>query len=267
MIKVPENILDLYTTKSGDYYVYCAYQGSELLYIGFGKGDRIKHVNSGKSHNPYLNKRYFMEELLDYPKVTSSKIVTELTKNDALDLEKYLIYRHKPLCNVRGVNNYTNTLESNKLKKVKNTPTKSINIYAYLKSLIMEDINSPDVLDYLYEIAKDWDSVFKDNVINTALYTYMAYSKSRGDTGFYDKLVNMKALLVEGVLRHDGYRTEDLRTHNTGRPNGFVKMFNMTAAEKAAYYRWVNKENLVFNIEDSSDVKTVSVWLDKRRKR
>ena len=42
------------------YYVYGAYGiHGELLYIGYGKGDRYKHCNSGMSSNKGLNRYYF----------------------------------------------------------------------------------------------------------------------------------------------------------------------------------------------------------------
>ena len=43
-----------------EYYTYCAYGiHGELLYIGYGKGDRYKHCNNGMSSNKGLNRYYF----------------------------------------------------------------------------------------------------------------------------------------------------------------------------------------------------------------
>ena len=45
---------------SKEYYVYGAYGlHGELLYIGYGKGDRYKHCNNGMSSNKGLNRYYF----------------------------------------------------------------------------------------------------------------------------------------------------------------------------------------------------------------
>ena len=45
---------------SKKYYVYYAYGlHGELLYIGYGKGDRYKHCNNGMSSNKGLNRYYF----------------------------------------------------------------------------------------------------------------------------------------------------------------------------------------------------------------
>ena len=44
---------------SEKYYVYGAYGlHGELLYIGYGKGDRHKHCNNGMSSNKGLNRYY-----------------------------------------------------------------------------------------------------------------------------------------------------------------------------------------------------------------
>ena len=46
---------------SKNYYVYCAYGvNDEILYIGYGKGDRYKHCNNGMSSNKGLNRYYFL---------------------------------------------------------------------------------------------------------------------------------------------------------------------------------------------------------------
>ena len=43
-----------------EYYVYGAYGiHGELLYLGYGKGDRHKHCNNGMSSNKGLNRYYF----------------------------------------------------------------------------------------------------------------------------------------------------------------------------------------------------------------
>ena len=43
-----------------EYYTYCAYGiHGELLYIGYGKGNRYQHCNNGMSSNKGLNRYYF----------------------------------------------------------------------------------------------------------------------------------------------------------------------------------------------------------------
>ena len=44
-----------------EYYTYGAYGiHGELLYIGYGKGNRYQHCNNGMSSNKGLNRYYFL---------------------------------------------------------------------------------------------------------------------------------------------------------------------------------------------------------------
>ena len=86
---------------SKEYYVYGAYGiHGELLYIGYGKGDRYKHCNNGMSSNKGLNRYYFLNGEGDCIKV--EKLFENLSINDATHLETLCINHLSPSCNVKG---------------------------------------------------------------------------------------------------------------------------------------------------------------------
>ena len=76
------------------FYVYFAYSGEELVYIGEGKGKRYKKIVSGISHCYEANKAHFSGELL-----RSEIVETFDTKEEAVEREKVLIFEHKPKWN------------------------------------------------------------------------------------------------------------------------------------------------------------------------
>lgn len=86
-----------------EYYVYGAYGiHGELLYIGYGKGDRYKHCNNGMSSNKGLNRYYFLNGEGDCIRV---EIIYEyLSKKEASGIEMNLIKQLKPICNIVGAN-------------------------------------------------------------------------------------------------------------------------------------------------------------------
>ena len=87
---------------SKKYYVYCAYGvNNEVLYIGYGKGDRYKHCNNGMSSNKGLNRYYFLNGENECIKV--EKLFENLPMDDATHLETLCINHLSPSCNVRGV--------------------------------------------------------------------------------------------------------------------------------------------------------------------
>jgi hypothetical protein len=59
------SVASLFKGEDMEYYVYFAKIGEEVVYIGKGKGDRSDHVNSGTSHNYYLNQAHFQGVLMD----------------------------------------------------------------------------------------------------------------------------------------------------------------------------------------------------------
>ena len=86
---------------SKKYYVYGAYGiHGELLYIGYGKGDRHKHCNNGMSSNKGLNRYYFLNGEDACIKV--EKLFENLSIDDATHLETLCINHLSPSCNVRG---------------------------------------------------------------------------------------------------------------------------------------------------------------------
>lgn len=83
---------------SKKYYVYCAYGvNDEILYIGYGKGDRYKHCNNGMSSNKGLNRYYFLNGENECIKV--EKLFENLSIDDATHLETLCINHLSPSCN------------------------------------------------------------------------------------------------------------------------------------------------------------------------
>jgi predicted GIY-YIG superfamily endonuclease len=76
------------------YYVYIARIGEEIVYIGKGSGKRFEHVNSGTSHNYYLNKAHFEGVVMDVQVAEEFEL-----EKDALAREAQLIEEHKPRWN------------------------------------------------------------------------------------------------------------------------------------------------------------------------
>lgn len=72
-----------------EYYVYIAYQDTIPRYIGFGKGRRFEHVNSGVSASYRLNKEHFAGAFFDVHIVKNN-----LSSKDAQTLEIELIKYH-----------------------------------------------------------------------------------------------------------------------------------------------------------------------------
>ena len=82
------------------YYVYRVFFQDQLIYVGKGKGDRVKHVLSGCSHNKHLNEVYYYCKFntIPFPEITLEYCLTE---KHALDLEHNLIYQYQPYCNTQ----------------------------------------------------------------------------------------------------------------------------------------------------------------------
>lgn len=78
----------------GSHYVYMAFDGEQLVYVGSGKGDRCNHVTSGISHNKELNRMHFSgKELFVY------KAFERITQAEALRLESVIIKLMNPSAN------------------------------------------------------------------------------------------------------------------------------------------------------------------------
>lgn len=82
-----------------DYYVYICFLFDEIVYVGKGTKDRIKHCNSGKSSNVRLNEAYFK-----YGKdsLKAVKVLEGCTEEQALQVEKHYI----DLCIQQGITLY-----------------------------------------------------------------------------------------------------------------------------------------------------------------
>lgn len=76
------------------YYIYYGRLNGEIVYIGKGKGDRFRHLNSGMSSCYFANKAHFEGEVVDV------EIVERFENNDdALSRESELIRELNPLWN------------------------------------------------------------------------------------------------------------------------------------------------------------------------
>ena len=72
--------------------VYMAMYRDTCMYIGSGKPDRHKHINSGISHCYQANKHHFRGEVCDIEIPYKG-----LSKEDSLRIEKELISEIKPI--------------------------------------------------------------------------------------------------------------------------------------------------------------------------
>jgi hypothetical protein len=79
------------------YYVYIVRSKTsrQIIYVGKGIGRRLQHVNSGTSHNYYLNKFHFSGEI-----GVIEVFKDGLTEAESFKLEKELIQTHQPYCNI-----------------------------------------------------------------------------------------------------------------------------------------------------------------------
>jgi predicted GIY-YIG superfamily endonuclease len=78
--------------KLSNHIVYKVYDcDNNLRYIGEGLPNRPDHVFSGASHNPKINEHYFTKE----KPMRVEIVATELTKSDALAMERLLLLKHR----------------------------------------------------------------------------------------------------------------------------------------------------------------------------
>ena len=78
-----------------DYIIYEVLHNGIPVYIGSGKPDRYKHVKSGCSHNPELNKLFFE----DADNIVVQILRDCLTKEESLEYEKEYIQAIHPVFN------------------------------------------------------------------------------------------------------------------------------------------------------------------------
>lgn len=88
---------DYLKPKKGRHYVYIAKFSDKIVYIGHGFKLRYLHPNSGVSHVQDLNRIFFLEE----EKIKVEIFKDDLSKEDAINLEKLLIDKYKPIYNSR----------------------------------------------------------------------------------------------------------------------------------------------------------------------
>ena len=85
-----------------EYYVYQVKLGEEVVYIGKGNGDRIKHATSGSSHNFSLNEAWFSYKFNGTVEPISSIIDNFKSDLDSLKEEERLILLLQPRFNIKG---------------------------------------------------------------------------------------------------------------------------------------------------------------------
>lgn len=87
---------------SNEYYVYVLKYGKDVLYIGYGCGDRVNHVLSGVSHNKALNT--FVALGYDPSKLTIIKLMEDIGRDLAQIVEYRLLQVINPLFNINVSN-------------------------------------------------------------------------------------------------------------------------------------------------------------------
>lgn len=92
----PDNFIQISEDEisENDYVVYMAYHNGMVMYVGSGKKDRPKHLNSGSSHNELLNQLKFKVKNIQY-----KVIFKTANRKESLDKEKEIIDLTRPLCN------------------------------------------------------------------------------------------------------------------------------------------------------------------------
>lgn len=81
------------------YYVYASFYRDIMVYVGKGKGSRLKHTLNGESANKILNEFYFRNLYLnDFP-LETRKLQHFKYEKEALDYEKALILKNQPIGN------------------------------------------------------------------------------------------------------------------------------------------------------------------------
>lgn len=89
--------------KPKGYYVYLAKYNDEICYVGFGKGTRYTHCNSGTSSSYHLNRLHFEGKVFEIEIYEDG-----LIKEAAMALEKETILKFKPSCNVANTSTFRN---------------------------------------------------------------------------------------------------------------------------------------------------------------
>lgn len=85
------------STEETKYEVYEVLHKGIPIYIGSGvSGERHKHVKSGKSHNPELNKLFFE----DPDNIVVQVLRDDLSKEESLEIEKEYIQATEPKLNI-----------------------------------------------------------------------------------------------------------------------------------------------------------------------
>lgn len=88
-------VRDYLKPRKGRHYVYLAKFNNDIIYVGHGFNLRYLHPNSGASHVQELNRIFFLEE----ESIEVEIFKDDMSKEDAIVLEKRLIDKYRPKCN------------------------------------------------------------------------------------------------------------------------------------------------------------------------
>ncbi len=97
------------------YHVYACYVDDVVKYVGYGKKQRYKHCQSGKSSSVLLNKAFFQNK-----KMETVLVFQDLTKEEA-ELREAMIIDEIGLENLYNISNpmFSDKTESKKIQKIK----------------------------------------------------------------------------------------------------------------------------------------------------
>lgn len=116
--------------------VYAAKVNDQIVYIGSGKEGREKHCNSGKSSSVELNRLFFSGS-----EIIVNILHKNITKQTAEEIEKKLIKKHLPKCNILH--------KQSSIKVLSNTTNDSFGVKIYPSTPLKSKLSNKSVRQYL----------------------------------------------------------------------------------------------------------------------
>lgn len=110
----PDNFLEISEDNilEDEYVVYMAHHKGMVMYVGSGKKDRPRHLNSGSSHNELLNQLKFKVQNIQYKVIFKTQ-----SRQESLEKEKEIIELTRPLCN-KSLNGCSNKELASQITKL-----------------------------------------------------------------------------------------------------------------------------------------------------